>query len=105
MDAKTRYRQRLKVQAAMCRVLALLLDNGLKKISPDRTTALMAWQVVRKLMPFIQAAGLTPEELPDTSDGSNLARFAHLLHDRKKETDKRKARRRRQARNTASDKT
>jgi hypothetical protein len=71
MDAKTRYRQRLKVQAALTRVLEVLADKVAEQIPPDRTTAVMAWQVVRKLLPFIQGAGGLP-------DGSELCRFVYL---------------------------
>src|SRR5437763_987578 len=72
MDAKTRYRRHLKLQAALTRVMEVLVRNEAAGIPPDRTTSLMAWQVYVKLMAFIKASGLAPAELPVHTD---LARF------------------------------
>jgi hypothetical protein len=84
MDAKTRYRRRLKLQAAMTRLMEVLATNVQDRIPPDRTTALMMGQVVAKLIHFTGAAGLSPAEtLPDRSD---LSRFTQLKKARKKET-------------------
>ena len=83
MNRQQRYRRRLKLQAALLRVLEVLADNTAENIPPDRTTALMSWGVVRQLLPFIQTAGLDPEGLPD------LTRFLHLKQARQKETHKR----------------
>jgi len=45
MDAKTRYRQRLKLQAALANVLKVLGDNHAKGIPADRATAELAAQL------------------------------------------------------------
>ena len=43
MNAKQRYRERLKLRAALARVMELLTANSQdKRISPDQTTARMA---------------------------------------------------------------
>ncbi len=93
MNAKTRYRQRLKVQATLVRLMEVLADNGAEAIPPDPTTALMAWQAVRKLLPFIKASGLDAAALaaPDGS-GSDLARFGRLKQARQKATHSRRRR-------------
>jgi hypothetical protein len=90
MDPKTRYRQRLKLQAALTRVMEVLAGIVAEEITPDRTTALMASQVLGKLLSFIKAAGLEPADLPVKSD---LSRFLNLKRARLKETHKRKIRR------------
>src|SRR5262249_49256279 len=59
----------------------------------DRTTALMAAAVVRKLAVFAVAAGVDPAELPDGP--VDLSRFVHLKKARRKETRARYHRRRR----------
>jgi hypothetical protein len=61
------------------RVGALAADV-VDDIAPDRTTALTVWQVLRKLVPFIGAAGA---ELPDEPD---LSRFVDLIKTRRKQT-------------------
>jgi hypothetical protein len=87
MDAKTRYRQRQKLRVALPRVLEVLADNVGEGIPPDRPTALMAGQVLRKLVPFALTAGLDSAELiPDNSD---LSHFENLKKARRKETQAR----------------
>jgi hypothetical protein len=85
MDAREkRYRQRLKLQAALARVLEVLTRNAVAGIPPDRTTGKLAAQVVVFLTRFTLQAGV---ELPNpTTEGSDLARYAKLLADRKKAT-------------------
>jgi hypothetical protein len=94
MDAKTRYRRRLKLQAALTRVMELLAENVGDGIRPDATTALMAAQVIAKLIPFGTAAGLGPQEL--LPDKSNLSRFQKHIKDRQRETAARRQRRKRE---------
>ncbi len=89
MRAKERHRRRRKVQRALARVVELLFQNAVDDIDPDRTTALLAWQVVRKLIPFIREAVPGPADLP--SEG-NLSRVVYLIEDRKKETKARRQR-------------
>ncbi len=88
MNAKTRYRQRLKVQAALVRLMEVLATNGAEAVPADRTTALMAAQVAKFLAIFIGKAGVG---LPDEPD---LSRFVHLKQSRLKETKARSRRRR-----------
>jgi hypothetical protein len=84
MNAKQRYRQRLKVQAALTRVMDVLANNEVSGIAPDRTTALMAAQVIGNLLGFCKKAGLRGNEaIPDKAD---LSRFIKLKKDREKET-------------------
>ncbi len=75
MDTKTRYRNRLKLQAALTRLMEVLAENVADGIPADRTTALMAWQVVGNLLPFVKASDLDPADLPDHSD---FSRFVYL---------------------------
>jgi hypothetical protein len=86
MNAKTRCRHRHKMQAALTRVLDVLFDNHEQGIAPDRTTALMAWEVFVVLRHFIQPAIPDAKTLPDRYDRS---RFVKLICDRKKETQRR----------------
>jgi hypothetical protein len=90
MDAKTRYRRRLRLQTALTRVLEVLRDNMADGIDPDPTTARMAAQVMIWLTPFIGKAGVDLEE--ELSQGPDLERFVRLIKARKKETHARKAR-------------
>jgi hypothetical protein len=90
MNAKTRYRQRLKLQVALTRVMELLATHAAEEIPPDRTTALMAWQLVLKLLLFIEVAGIAPRELQGRTDPS---RFLHLKMVRKRATQARYRRR------------
>ena len=83
MDAKTRYRNRLKLQAALTRVIELMNDNAEAGIVPDRTTALVAWQLSARLQLFVKAAIPDPAELPVKRD---LSRPIKLIQSRKKET-------------------
>ena len=95
MDAKARYRQRLKLQTALARVLELMVHHRNAGITPDRLTGLMAGQVIKVLLPFGKAAGLTESEtIPDRTD---LSRTLRLIKSRKKETA---ARNRRAAKRT-----
>jgi hypothetical protein len=100
MDRKTRYRQRLKLQAALRRVMEAYADNTLAGIPPDRTTALMAAQVIVNLLHYAREAGLTPEEAtPLASDGPlDTSRFEKLIADKRRETNARRERKRRQVR-------
>jgi hypothetical protein len=92
MDAKTRYRRRLKVQAALTRLLEALAVNAEAGIPPDRTTALLAVQVLKKLVPFAVLG--TRTDLADLLESdSDLSRAAKLIGDRKRETAARKRRR------------
>src|SRR5687768_10630203 len=87
MDAKTRYRRRLKLQAALARVLEVLAANVGDGIPPDRASALLAWQAVVKLAAFIEGAGVEPPA------GSDLSRAVHILRARHRETRARYRRR------------
>jgi hypothetical protein len=100
MNAKTRYRHRLRLQAALRRVFEVLLQNQAAGIRPDRTTALMAAQVNVTLLHFMREAGLTPEEsVPLASDGPlDISRFLKLVADKRRETAARRRRQRRQVR-------
>jgi hypothetical protein len=89
MDAKARYDKRMKLQRALSRIMERLAGNMAEGIPPDRTTALLMWQVIGKLFPFIKAAGLEPEDLPTTSD---LARVLYLKEARQRESHARKLR-------------
>ena len=72
------------------------VDNENAGILPDRTTALMAAQVVQLLVRFGRAAGLTEAELfPAEPD---LSRFLKLDRDRDRETKARRARAKRRPR-------
>ena len=84
IDAKQRYRRRLKLQAALTRVVQVLARHLSDKIPADRTTALLAAEAVRGLVTFIKAAGLA--ERLYTQDDPDLQRFADLIKARKKET-------------------
>jgi|SRR5581483_2407617 len=90
MNAKTRYRQRLKMQAALTRVLQVLFHNTEHGIRPDRTTAKMAAEVIRRLFLFCGAAGMAVlDDWPDDA----LARSLCLIQSRWKETHARYRRR------------
>ncbi len=92
MNAKTRYRQRMKLQVALLEVFELLDANvNAKGIPADQTTALMAWEVARQLVSFTKMAGLDTANLPDKPDHS---RFLRLKIARLKEKAKRGRRRR-----------
>jgi hypothetical protein len=96
MDAKTRYRQRLKLQAALTRVLEVYVKNNTAGIPADRTTAELAAQVVGLLMPFVRTAfrhdaGVVQPEAPEEAPG--LTRFAYILRSRCKATGARYKRR------------
>jgi hypothetical protein len=95
MNSKQRYRRRLKVQVALLRVVELLIDNYEDGIPPDRTTALMAWAVTRKLVEFVTAAKVDKADLPQHFD---ITRFAHLKRAKLKEKAKRDRRRGKQPR-------
>jgi hypothetical protein len=90
MNAKQRYRKRLKLRAALARVLQVLGSNAGEKILPDRVTGELAAQVVVWLVRFTVEAGV---DLPDLSKGPDLSRFIKLLRDRKTETSARYRRR------------
>jgi hypothetical protein len=92
MDRKTRYRRRIKVQAAMTRLMEALGDLALEGVPPDRTTALMAWQVAETLRTFIRRAGLNDDDEPDRS------RFLQLKHSRQRESAARRHRKARRSR-------
>ena len=74
MDAKTRYRRRLKLQLALTRVLEVLADNVADEIPADRTTGKLAAQIARWLIQFAADAGV---DLP-TEDEPDLSWYAHL---------------------------
>ena len=65
--------------------------------TPDRTTALMAAQVIANLIRFAKRAGLTPEET--LSAKTDSSRFEKLIRDRKRKT---RARRRSRFRRLSS---
>src|SRR5262249_55176908 len=91
MDAKERYRQRLKLQAALARVIEVLGRNGTEGIPADRMTGELAAQVVIWLVRFVTQAGV---KLPDPSkEGPDLSRYVKVLKARKKETRARYGRR------------
>jgi hypothetical protein len=89
MDAKTRHRQRLKLQAALTRTLDVLFANVDKQIKPDRTTAKMAVVVIKNLFTFVSLAG---EKLGTDYDLGDLERFRHLNASRLKESAARRRR-------------
>jgi hypothetical protein len=93
MDAKQRYRERLKLQGALGRVLETLAVLLERSIPPDRTSALLAWQVIGALDWFVKEAVPDPEELTKEPD---FARVLYLKKARRKETYKRYRRERRQ---------
>jgi hypothetical protein len=90
MNAKQRYRQRLKLRAALARVLQVLVNNRAEKIPPDRVTGELAAQVVVWLVRFTVEAGM---DLPDLSRGPELSRFIKLIRGRRVETRARYRRR------------
>jgi hypothetical protein len=93
MNAKTRYRQRLKLQSAISRLFDLLLDHmAVEEIAPDPTTARMAWHMKGLLETFISKSGLEVWKLPINPDAPDLDRFWQLIKKRKNETAKRKVR-------------
>jgi hypothetical protein len=82
MDAKTRYRQRLKLQTALARVLHVLGDNA--GIPPDKTTGKLAAQLAVWLVDFAVKARV---ELPNPSQARpDLTRYLHLMYSKRKET-------------------
>ncbi|MFL5909286.1 MAG: hypothetical protein ACJ768_01765 [Gaiellaceae bacterium] len=91
MDAKTRYRRRIKLQAALARVLEVLCGNAADGIPPDRTTALLAGQVARWLTQWVDDAGV---DLP-AGDEPDRARYEYLILSKLKDAAKARARRRR----------
>jgi hypothetical protein len=56
MDRQQRYRQRLKLQAALAKVLKLLDAHAAARIAPDERTASLAVEVRDTLEEFIAAA-------------------------------------------------
>jgi hypothetical protein len=81
MDAKTRYRRRLKLQAALRRLIEVYVSNSVAEIPPDRTTALMAAQVMGNLIGFCEDAGVASQSArPDS------ARFEKRIKDKQRET-------------------
>jgi len=88
MDAKSRYRHRLKLQAALARVLETLSANAQDGIPADRTTAQMAYPVVLHLLRFIEDAGS-----PDPEPG--ISRFIKCILQRQSQTKLRYRRRHR----------
>ena len=93
MNAKTRYRKRLRLRAALVRVMEVLADNVRDGIPPDRTTAEMGMSFLITWAVFCESAGVA--WVPDRSD---LARFVKQKIDRQKETEARYRRKRRAAR-------
>jgi hypothetical protein len=89
MNAKQRYRKRLKLQAALARMIRVLANNGMNGIPADRTTALLAWQAIALLVPFVKAAGMNPSVVPE----KDLSRYVFLLEARRKQTRARYRRR------------
>jgi hypothetical protein len=94
MDAKTRYRRRLKLQAALGRVMEMLAHNVAGRIPPDRKTSLLAGQMIQALLCFGSEAGLTENELHPPEPG--LDRSLDLKRARKRETSARYRQRKRQ---------
>jgi hypothetical protein len=90
MDAKTRYRRRLKLQAALARVLEVYTENARDGIPADKTTAELAGIVVEWLKRFMQQAGVAR---PDPRQEPDYSRYAHVLIDRRKATGARYNRR------------
>jgi predicted metal-dependent peptidase len=97
MNAKAPYRKQRKLQAALTRALETLANNVADEIPPDRTTALLAWEILNKLLPFIRMAGLDVAELPGETD---LSRFVGLIRARRKEAPVRYRRRRKHLKGT-----
>jgi hypothetical protein len=93
MDARTRYRRRLRLQAALTRVLLVLAGNAEAGIPADRTTALMMVQVMKQFLAFVREAGIRSAEVQAMlGEPADLERFVKLIRDRKKETHARKRR-------------
>jgi hypothetical protein len=90
MDAKTRHRQRLKLQAALARVLEVLLDNAVAKIPPDKITAKLAVQLVAWLSGYAADAGVP---LLRWSEEPDISRAKYLIGARRKATGARYTRR------------
>jgi hypothetical protein len=70
--------------------MELLATQVAEEIPPDRTTGLMAWQLVQRLLLFIEVAGIASSERRGESD---LSRFLHLKAARRKATRARYRRR------------
>jgi hypothetical protein len=62
MTPKQRYKERLKLRAAIARVLTVAAGNHDKGIPPDRKTARMATQVILMLTAFCEEVGLTRDK-------------------------------------------
>lgn len=87
MTRKQRYRQRLKLQAAIARTVNLLLDHQHKdQIPPDRTTATMAAELIVGLTTFARAAGVVVRGRGSEPD---VDRIAKMLVARKRATSAR----------------
>jgi hypothetical protein len=95
MNAKECYRQRQKLRAALTRVAERLDRNAVAGISPDRTTALMAVQVIGMLMEFGEKSGLKPDEI-NLDRYIDRSRFIKFILARRKETAGRRRRRQNQ---------
>lgn len=86
MNAKTRYRERLKLRSSLTHVMEVLAENGGLGIAPDATTAAMAWEVAKHLVQFVRNSGIaTPVQ-------SNVPPFLATKRRRKKASAARKRR-------------
>jgi hypothetical protein len=83
MDAKTRYLKRRQLQAALSRVISVLIRNVVADIPPDKTTAGLAALVIQGLTPFVQDARVDLYSLPPVPD---LTRHGFIINARKRQT-------------------
>lgn len=90
MNAKQRYKRRLRLQAAISRTIHVLVRHLEDEIPPDPTTALLASQLVKALGGFCQDAGVDPMRAPDQP---GVDRFGYTQETRQKETFQRQRRR------------
>jgi hypothetical protein len=84
MDAKTRYRQRRKLQAAIARVITLLDDHAKAGIPPDKTTGDLAAELLSWLTGYCARV----EVILRTEDGisSDLLRYGYIEEAKRKAT-------------------
>jgi hypothetical protein len=95
MDAKTRYRQRRKLQAALRRVLEVLIRNMNAGIPADKATAKLAAQLMGWLNGYTAEVRVP---LPMQGEEPDISRFDYLIQAKRKETIARYARMRKRAR-------
>jgi hypothetical protein len=82
LSRKQRYRQRLKLQRALVRVLEVVCKNdAVLDIQPDQTTGEFAHQVIACLASFVKAVGIDPTVAPE----EDFSRYLKHVRDRREE--------------------